>query len=164
MIRHDALSAMLGSILGLRLDELNLACEMMMFHFGAYALHAQCLVRILKDRKILVTTLDYQRWDERIPENNDEWYFIEKYRAEILGGKVVSAELNPLHDLRICMDNGVAVELLIANGDHHYGEEREQWVFFKPDDESHPFVSVYDKSIRISCGRGGKGVEECLEQ
>ena len=149
-------TAILNGIMGLRLDGLNLACEMMMFHFGKYALHAQCLARILKDGKILATTLDYQRWDEKIPENNDEWYFIEKYRAEILGGRVISVDLSPVHDLRICMDNGVAIELFIANGDHHFGEEREQWVFFKPEDESHPFLSVYDKAIRISCAEEEK--------
>ena len=62
----------LQAILGKRLDALNMACEMMMFSFEEYELHAQCLTRIMCENDILVTTLDYQSWDGEAEENNDE--------------------------------------------------------------------------------------------
>ena len=36
----------LQTIVGKQLDAINLACEMMMFSFEKYELHAQCLTRI----------------------------------------------------------------------------------------------------------------------
>lgn len=44
-------------ILGFHLTEIGRACEMLMFHFENYALHTQCLTRIVKNNDILVTTL-----------------------------------------------------------------------------------------------------------
>ena len=76
----------LQAIVGKQLDALNMACEMMMFSFGKYALHTQCLTRIICKNDILVTTLDYQSRDGEVEENNDEWYFVEENRAKIVGG------------------------------------------------------------------------------
>ena len=136
-------------ILGKQLDALNMACEMMMFSFEEFALHAQCLTRIVYDEDILVTTLDYQSWDGE-EENNDEWYFVEQNRAKIVGGTVTSVSVNALHDVAIILDNGIRIELFIKNGYHHFEDEQEQWVFFKHHDHSYPFITVYNKSVDVA--------------
>jgi len=140
----------LQTIVGKQLDSLNLACEMMMFSFGKYALHAQCLTRIICENDILVTTLDYQNWDGEAEDNNDEWYFVEQYRAKIVGGIVTSVNVTPLHDVVIILDNGIRIELFVKNGYHHFDDEHEQWVFFKRHDRSYPFITVYSKTVDIA--------------
>ena len=140
----------LQAIVGKRLDAINLACEMMMFSFEKYELHAQCLTRIICGNDMIVTTLDYQSWDGQAEENNDEWYFVEQNRAKIVGGAVTSVNVNALYDVVIILDNGVRIELLMANGYRHFGDEHEQWVFFKSQDHSHPFITVYSKNVDIA--------------
>jgi len=144
------LTEYLQAIVGKRLDAINLACEMMMFSFGKYALHAQCLTRIICENDILVTTLDYQNWDGEAEDNNDEWYFVEQYRAKIVGGIVTSVNVTPLHDVVIILDNGIRIELFVKNGYHHFDDEHEQWVFFKRHDRSYPFITVYSKTVDIA--------------
>ena len=144
------LNEYLQTIVGRQLDALNMACEMMMFSFGEYALHAQCLTRIVCENDILVTTLDYQSWDGDVEENNDEWYFVEQNRAEIECGMVTSVNVNALHDVTIDLDNGIRIELFIKNGHHHFDDEQEQWVFFKHHDHSYPFITVYNKTVDIA--------------
>lgn len=143
------LNEYLQIMVGKKLHGLNLACEMMMFHIEEYALHALCHTRIICQNDILVTTLDYQNWDREVDENNDEWYFVNHYRSQIIGGKVTSVEVSPLHDLVITLDNGIKIELFIKNGYHHFDDECEQWVFFKEDDYSHPYITVYNKTVDI---------------
>ena len=140
----------LRAIVGKQLDAIKLACEMMMFSFEKYELHAQCFTRIICRNEVLVTTLDYQTWDGEIEENNDEWYFVEQKSAIILGGTVTSVNVNALHDLAIALDNGITIELFIKNGCHHFDDEQEQWVFFKYNDHSCPFITVYNKSVDIA--------------
>ena len=137
-------------IVGKRLDGLRLICEMMDFCFGDYALHALCHTRIISDNDILVTTLDYQSWDRQEDTNNDEWYFVEQYRDKIEGGIVTSVNVNSFHDVLIILDNGIRIEMYIKNGYHHFDDECEQWVFFKVDDHSFPFVTVYNKTVDIA--------------
>ncbi len=139
----------LNVIMGKKLEKLGLACEMMTFVFEEYALHAQCLTRIIKDQEILVTTGDYQNWDGQCSKNNDEWYFVEKYREDIVGGKVLSVEVSRIHDVRIELDNGVMIEALVSNGFSHFGEEREQWRFFEKGKDGVPHLVVYGKSIEM---------------
>ncbi len=139
----------LNVIRGKRLKKLGLACEMMTFDFEGYALHAQCLTRIIRDNDILVTTGDYQSWDGECSKNNDEWYFVEKYREDIVGGKVLSVEVSRIHDVRIELDNGVMIEALVSNGFSHFGEEREQWRFFEKGKDGVPHLVVYGKSIEM---------------
>ncbi len=150
-MEHQAtLNKYLQIIVGKKLDELFLACEMMCFSFEEYALHAQCLTRIILNDDILVTTRDYQSWDHETDTKNDEWYFVEKYKAQIEGGIVKSVKVSPLYDVEIIMDNGIRIELFIENGYHHFDEEKEQWDFFKVDDHSYPFISVCNKTVNIS--------------
>ena len=144
---QDCLSKHLQSIVGKKLDMLTLACEMMCFNFDEFALHSLCLTRIIKGNDILVTTLDYQNWDGENDINNDEWYFVEKYKDTIEGGVVTSVKVSMLNDVEIILNNGIKIELFVKNGYHHFDEENEQWVFFKIDDESYPFITVLSKSV-----------------
>ncbi|MBQ4601927.1 MAG: hypothetical protein IJB24_03610 [Clostridia bacterium] len=147
---HTMLNECLQSIVGKQLDTLNLACQMMMFSFENYALHTQCLTRIICENDILVTTFDYQSWDGEEESNNDEWYFVEKYRSKIAGGIVTSVNVTHFHDVEIVMSNGVKIELFIKNGYHHFDDEHEQWTFFKRGDHSYPFITVYSKTVDIA--------------
>ena len=137
----------LQTIIGKQLDALNMACEMMMFSFEKYELHSLCLTRIICKNDVLVTTLDYQSWDGEIEENNDEWYFVEQNKDKIVGGTVTSVNVNALHDVTIVLDNSISIELFVKNGYHHFADEQEQWVFFKHNDHSYPFITVYNKSV-----------------
>ena len=147
---QDKLNEHLQAIVGKQLDVLNMACEMMMFSFEKYELHAQCLTRIICKNDVLVTTLDYQSCDGETEENNDEWYFVEQNRAKIVGGTVTSVNVNALHDVTIVLDNGISIELFVKNGYQHFDDEQEQWVFFKHHDHSYPFITVYNKSVDIA--------------
>ena len=140
----------LQTIIGKQLDALNMACEMMMFSFEKYELHSQCLTRIICKNDVLVTTLDYQSWDGEIEENNDEWYFVKQNKDKIVGGTVTSVKVNALHDVTIVLDNSISIELFVKNGYHHFDDEQEQWVFFKHNDHSYPFITVYNKSVDIA--------------
>ena len=146
---HAALQNHLQAIVGKQLVSINLACEMMMFSFGEYELHAQCFTRIIRNNDILVTTLDYQSWDGEISTNNDEWFFLEQFKPQITGG-IVSVDINPRYDVTIKLDSGIIIELYVKNGYQHFEEEHEQWVFFKRNDNSHPFITVYNKTVDIS--------------
>lgn len=137
-------------IVGKQLDALNMACEMMMFSFEKYKIHAQCLTRIICENDILVTTSDYQSWDGETEENNDEWYFVEQNRTKIVGGTVTSVSVNALHDVAIILSNGIKIELFIKNGHNHFEDEQEQWVFFKHHDHSYPFITVYNKTVDVA--------------
>lgn len=137
-------------IVGKQLDGLNCACEMMMFSFDDYALHAECHTRIIYENDILVTTLDYQNWDGEVDSNNDEWYFVDQHRSKIVGGIVTSVRVNPIHDVVIILDNGVRIELFVKNGYHHFEDEQNQWMFFKRGDHSYPFVTVKNKTVDIA--------------
>lgn len=147
---QSILTEHLHTIVGKRLDAINLACEMMMFSFEEYALHTQCLTRIICENDILVTTLDYQSWDGEVEENNDERYFIEQNRGIIVGSMVTDVNINALHDVVIILNNGIRIELLVKNGYHHFDDDYEQWVFFKRHDHSSPFITVYSKTVDIA--------------
>ena len=147
---RDILQEHFGVIIGKRLTHLHLACEMMMFGFEEYALHAQCLARIICQNDILVTTLDYQNWDGEVDTNNDERYFVEKYRDKIVGGTVISVNVSSFNDVEIILNNGIEIELINKNGYHHFDDECEQWRFFKVDGHSCPHITVYSKTVDIS--------------
>ena len=137
-------------IVGKQLVALNMACEMMMFSFGKYELHAQCLTRIICRNDVLVTNLDYQSWDGETEKNNDEWYFVEQNSGKIVGGTVTYVNVNALHDITIVLDNGISIELFVKNGYHHFDDEQEQWVFYKHHNHSYPFITVYNKTVDIA--------------
>ena len=153
-MENNRLRNEIAKIVGLRLDMVHLAYEMMIFNFGDYSLHTQCLTRIIKNNDILVTTFDYQSWDGEESENNDEWYNLARFKAEIEGGKVLSAEVSPLNDIDIQMDNGVKLQILISNSYAHYDSECEQYRFFNASEEQIKqdkprHIVVYNKHIVI---------------
>ena len=119
-----------------------------MLNFGNYKIHFQSFTRVIKNNDILLTTLDYQSWDKKEDKNNDEWYFLEKYKKEILNGIVIDVSLTKTNDLTIVFDNGITIETYISNGYSHYEEEQEQWrLILKLDnDKSHDIV-IYNKHI-----------------
>lgn len=149
------LEKLIQNIAGLKLDAIGYACEMLTFNFERYAIHAQCLTRIIKDDDILVTTLDYQSWDGEHNENNDEYYNLAKYKSEIEGRKVLSVQVNPLCDIMITLENALTIQILIENSYAHYDEEHEQYRFFEvTDDETNneklpPHYVVYSKHIEV---------------
>ena len=149
MTYQTTLNEYLQPIVGKKLETINLACEMMMFSFEDYSLHTLCLTRIIQENDILVTTFDYQNWDRKVDKNNDELYFIKKYKKRIVDGTVTSVNITPLHDLQITMDNNILIELFISNGYHHFGDEKEQWIFFRQDDHHYPFITVCSKTVDI---------------
>ncbi len=51
---------MFYNIVGLHLADINLALNMLMFDFENYAIHVQCLARIVKNNDLLFTTHDYR--------------------------------------------------------------------------------------------------------
>ena len=67
-----------------------------------------------------------------------------------MGGMVTSVNVNALHDVVIILDNGIRIELFIKNGYYHFDDDNEQWVFFKHDDHSYPFITVYNKTVDIA--------------
>lgn len=145
---NKKLQKYINNIIGLKLEEINLACEMIMLNFGNYKIHFQSFTRVIKNNDILLTTLDYQSWDKKEDKNNDEWYFLEKYKKEILNGIVIDVSLTKTNDLTIVFDNGITIETYISNGYSHYEEEQEQWrLILKLDnDKSHDIV-IYNKHI-----------------
>ena len=145
---NQKLQKYINNIIGLKLEEINLACEIIMLNFGNYKIHFQSFTRVIKNNDILLTTLDYQSWDKKEDKNNDEWYFLEKYKKEILNGIVIDVSLTKTNDLTIVFDNGITIETYISNGYSHYEEEQEQWrLILKLDNDESYDIVIYNKHI-----------------
>lgn len=145
------------SLVGKKLRHLCCEAEILDFDFPPLALHAMGCSRIIKGNELLVTTLDYQSWDQSESTHNDEWFNVKAFHSEIVGGTVLSVHLSPWHDLRIELDNGVVIECLIANAQPHYADEQAQWVLFEPTksrDGAGAFLTVYNKSIAFRKNEG----------
>ena len=115
---------------GRKLDNLNLACEMIMLCFGDISIHSQCFTRIICGGKILLTTSDYQNWDGENEKHNDMWYNLAQYIDLIINNKVIKIELTDINDLFIWLENDVCIQMFISNSCPHYGDDREQWRIF----------------------------------
>lgn len=145
---NKKLQKYINNIIGLKIEEINLACEMIMLNFENYKIHFQSFTRVIKNNDILLTTLDYQSWDKKEDKNNDEWYFLEKYKKEILNGIVIDVSLTKTNDLTIVFDNGITIETYISNGYYHYEEEQEQWrLILKLDNDESYDIVIYNKHI-----------------
>ena len=83
MIREKLLKE-LRLLKGQKLQRINLACQMIVLNFGEHGIHLQSFTRIIKNNDILLTTLDYQSWDQNISTNNDQWFYFEKFKNEII--------------------------------------------------------------------------------
>lgn len=140
----------LKRLIGQKLNLIKFACQMIMLDFGKDAIHCQALTRISKNDDILFTTFDYQTWDQKESENNDEYYFFEKYKDEIVNGVVTDIKVSNTNDLIIEFDNGVKIEVFIANGYNHCDEENEQWCLLINVMEKHSkHYAVYNKNIEF---------------
>ena len=133
-----------GSIL----DNLTLAAQMMMFSFGNIAIHSQCFTRIMHKNRILLTTLDYQNWDEVDDKNNDEWYNLSLHKNLIINNKVIKTELTNSNDLFIWLENDIQLQIFISNGFPHYVEDCEQWRIFENDRENMPHTVIYSNCVQ----------------
>ena len=130
------------------LDSLNLACEMMMFTFGDIAIHSQCFTRIMLKEQVLLTTLDYQSWDQENEKNNDEWYNLSLYKKSILNNRVTKTLLTNTNDAFIWLENDISIQIFISNGSPHYVEDCEQWRIFEVDNKESSHIVVYSNSIK----------------
>ena len=118
--------------MGKRLESIYNICEMLEIDFSDnLVLHGLGLTRIFLKNDLVITTMDYNSWDQVESKNNDEWFNTEKYRDQIIGGIVTSISINKSNDLFIETDNGVRIECYIANAYPHYDEEFDQWVLFE---------------------------------
>ncbi len=133
---------------GRTLDDLNLACEMMMFCFGDICIHSQCFTRIIRKEQILLTTLDFQNWDGENDKHNDEWYNLSLNKDLIINNKVIKTQLSDTNDLFIWLENGICVQIFISNSCPHYVIDREQWRIFKRGGIDIPHTVVYSQTIQ----------------
>ena len=124
---RENLKQYLDTCIGKELLNIYLVCEMMCFEFGDMALHAKSFTRILQNDEVLVTTLDYQGWDEIDDKNNDEWYNIHQFKHRLIGNKIERIDLSTVNDLFVYLENGVVIQSFAANGPLHYGCWNEQW-------------------------------------
>lgn len=133
---------------GSLLDDLTLAAQMMMFSFGSIAIHSQCFTRIMHQDRILLTTLDYQNWDEADDKNNDEWYNWSLHKKRIINNKVIKTELTNSNDLFIWLENDIQLQIFVSNGSPHYVEDCEQWRMIDKDGENIPQTVIYSNGIQ----------------
>lgn len=144
-IDSSLLKQIFARIVGARLESLSCDSRMMMFTFGDCAIHVQSLARIIKGGEILVTTRDYRSWDTGDENNNDEFFNIEKFKNQIVGGKILSVDIGVANDLKISLDNGILIEIFNENGYAHFADEQEQYRIFSVTGGDH--IVVYNKHI-----------------
>ena len=135
--------------IGRQLESLHCACEIIDFGFsGDLVLHGMGLTRVFLNDDLVITTIDYQSWDQTDSKNNDEWYNKDKYKDLIIGGIVTSISINSVNDLFIETDNGVRIECYVANAYPHYDDEKEQWLLFEHTKyNSGRFLTAYNKRL-----------------
>ena len=146
----EILHKYLDKLEGTKLKEINLVCQMLILDFDSFGIHFQSFTRISKNNDLLFTTLDYQSWDGKEDINNDEKFFFDKYKNEIINGVVVKVNYNKFNDLIIFLDNGIVIETFVSNGYNHFVEEIEQYrLLIDTDKEENKHIIVYNKHIEI---------------
>ena len=140
----------LDQLVGIKLKDIKLACQMIILDFGNIGIHCQQFTRVSKNDDILFTTLDYQSWDEKVDTNNDEKYFFDKYRNEIIGGGVARIIYNKFNDVTIIFDNGVVIEIFVSNGYNHFVDEIENWrLLIDTSDDDSKHIVIYNKKVEM---------------
>ena len=143
---HNYLEQLVGS----ELKDIKLACQMIILNFDNVGIHCQQFTRVSKNNDILFTTLDYQSWDEEVDTNNDEKYFFDKYRNEIINGIVTKVIYNKFNDLTLIFDNGVIIETFVSNGYNHFVDEVEQWrLLIDTSDDDSKHIVIYNKKVEL---------------
>ena len=136
-------------LVGQVMTDLGAHYEILILRFGEYEIHVSCFARILHNGKILLTTQDYQSWDEKDHKQNDMYLNIAKYGETLIGQKVRSVEVSPTNDLFIVLDNEHRIEIFSSDGNHRFSEESEQWFFYKPKDKVYPYLRVTNNGVEI---------------
>ena len=151
MKTNNDFQAFLYQLNGRRLVSFGCEADILEFIFeGNFVLHAMGFSRVIIGNDILVTTHDYQSWDELDSTHNDEWVNAAAFREKIVGGLVLSVLINEVHDLKITLDNGIVVECMVANSYPHHSDEKEQWLLFEHTrDHSGKFLTAYNKTIEL---------------
>ena len=136
-------------LVGQVMTDLGAHYEILILRFGEYEIHVSCFARILHNGKILLTTQDYQSWDEKDHKQNDMYLNIAKYGETLIGQKVRSVEVSPINDLFIVLDNDTRIEIYNSEASCQLSEESEQWFFYKPKDKTYPYFSVTNHGAQI---------------
>ena len=134
-------------LVGQVMTDLGAHYEILILRFGEYEIHVSCFARIIHDGKVLLTTQDYQSWDEKDHKHNDMYLNIAKHGETLIGQKVQSVEVSPINDLFIVLDNDTRIEIYNSEGSHQLSEESEQWFFYKPKDKTYPYWSVTNNGV-----------------
>lgn len=129
-------------LVGQRLSDLGAHYEILILRFGEYELHVSCFARIIHNEEILLTTRDYQSWDESNHKHNDMYINIAKHGEALVGQRVTAVEISPVNDLFVTLDNDARIEIFSSNGNLQFTAEKEQWFFYKPKDKAYPFLSI----------------------
>ena len=129
-------------LVGQTMSDLGAHYEILILRFGEYEIHVSCFARIIHNGEILLTTQDYQSWDEKDHKHNDMYLNIAKYGETLIGQKAQAVEISPMNDLFVTLDNDVRIEIFNSNGILRLTDEKEQWFFYKPKDETYPFLSI----------------------
>lgn len=147
-MNYKEIQEKINVLIGQKLTDVSTVCEMLCFYFDkGDGIHSLCLTRISKKDDLLLTTFDYQNWDEKIDSNNDERYYLKKFKKDIVGGIVTHVKVTPLKDLILYLDNDIVIEFFISNGYFHFGEENEQWRFM---DSKENHTVINSKSVDYS--------------
>lgn len=136
-------------LVGQVMTDLGAHYEILILRFGEYEIHVSCFARIIHNGKILLTTQDYQSWDEKDHKHNDMYLNIAKHGESLIGQTVRSVALSKANDLFIVLNNDVQIELYSSEGSQQLSEEREQWFFYKPKDKTYPYLRVTNTGAEI---------------
>ena len=134
-------------LVGQVMTDLGAHYEILILRFGEYEIHVSCFARIIHDGRILLTTRDYQSWDEKDHKHNDMYLNIAKYGKTLIRQKVRSVEVSPINDLFIVLDNDTRIEIYNSEASHRLSGESEQWFFYMPKDKTYPYLSVTNNSV-----------------
>lgn len=136
-------------LIGQPLSDLGAHYEILILRFGEYEIHASCFARIIHNEEILLTTRDYQSWDEKDYKHNDMYLNIAKHGAALIGQTVRSVEVSPVNDLFIDLDHDARIEIFSSHGSHRLSDVSEQWFFYKPGDKTYPYLSITNNAAEI---------------
>lgn len=134
-------------LIGQSLTDIGVCYEILKLTFGEYEIHASCFARILHNSQILLSTQDYQSWDEKDYRHNDMYRNLAKHGGSVINQTVRSVDVSPVNDLFIVLENGVRIEIYNSNGELHLTDNNEQWFFYKPKDDTYPYLSVRNTGI-----------------
>lgn len=134
-------------LIGQTVTDIRVNWDLLIFCFGEYVLHANCFTRVICNQKILLTTMDYQSWDEENYTHNDMYLNIADWGEKIIGQQVKNITISPVYDFVVTLNNDVRIEIYNSDGNHRMCEEPMQWCFFKPEDKSYGMLCVWSNRV-----------------